>query len=121
MDFEDFFMGVVVLVVVGGFTLFLLFVGILLIGGGTPNEGTHTGYVTAVEKEGIIWRVNSAYFKTDTQSSQEDKYCASDDVVTQLKEAQVAKKLVTIEYKRGFFLFPWECSLSSETEIIGLK
>jgi hypothetical protein len=88
---------------------------------GSPNEGSHTGYVTAVEKTGLVFRVNSAYFKSDVSSSQEDTYCAKDEIVAQLKQAQVEKKLVTIEYKRGFWLFPWECSWDASTEIVGVK
>ncbi len=37
---------------------------------GATNQGEHTGYVTAVEQEGLIWKTWRAYIKTDPQSSQ---------------------------------------------------
>jgi hypothetical protein len=63
-------------------------------------KGEHTGYVTAVEKSGIIWKTGTAYFKTDTSSSQEDVYCVTDeDVFNQLVETSRNKAKVTISFK----------------------
>ena len=39
------------------------------------GRGQHTGYITAVEKTGVFFKTGTMYFKTDAQSSQEDKYC----------------------------------------------
>lgn len=106
-----------------GFILFIfIFLPIMfLFSVGTPNNGSHTGYVTSVETSGLIFRTNGVYFKTDTQSSQEDKYCATNEVLDQLKKAQVEKKLITINYKRGFLMPIWECPGGSETEIISIQ
>ena len=119
MDSTEFLIGAMIVIII-------LFVGVGIFFGvifniGTPNDGSHTGYVTSVEKSGLIFRTNAVYFKTDTQSSQEDKYCATDEVVDQLKQAQVEKKLVTINYKRAFLMPIWECPMESETEIISIK
>lgn len=74
--------------------------------------GSHTGVVTAVEyNPNIIWGSNIVYFKTVRESSQEDKYCVSDEVVkNQLIEAQKNKKEITIYFKNNFFMWKWECN-----------
>lgn len=67
------------------------------------NQGEHTGYITAVEKGGLIWKTGTAYVKTDTQSSQEDAYCVMDDSVFQrLEEAQRTKEKITVYFKAYF-------------------
>lgn len=63
------------------------------------SAGNHTGYITAVEKNGLIWKTGTAFLKTDTQSSQEDRYCVIDpSVYAQLTAASVAKAHVTVGY-----------------------
>lgn len=63
------------------------------------SSGEHTGYVTAVEKNGIIWKTGRAYVKTDTMSSQEDKYCVIDpDVYQQLQQYAATKTHVNVYY-----------------------
>lgn len=63
------------------------------------GRGEHTGFVTAVEKQGIFYKTGRAYVKTDTQSSQEDKYCVIDEkVYNQLQELSKDKKQVTVKY-----------------------
>lgn len=75
-----------------------------------PNEGQHTGYVTAIEQEGIIWKTWRAYIKTDPQSSQEDSYCVQDtQVIAKLKNAEKNRELITIEYSSPFIVFKWDC------------
>ena len=71
------------------------------------TTGSHTGYITAVDKRGYIFPNYEVFFKTDNQSSQEDSYCVDrrntelGDKLTKLKDE---RKLVTIRYKgvRGF-------------------
>lgn len=119
MEIEEVLMVFGLLLVVGFLIVVLPF--LIIFNVGTPNNGSHTGYVTAVERTGLIFKTNAVYFKTDTQSSQEDTYCATDEVVDQLREAQVEKKLVTVNYKRGFTMPIWECPGGSETEIISIQ
>lgn len=38
----------------------------------SAGQGSHTGFVTAVEQEGYIYRNYRVYVKTDLSSSQED-------------------------------------------------
>lgn len=68
----------------------------------TTREATHTGYVTAVEKNEFLGNNNYLiYFKTDASSSQEDKYCVQErnrSLVEVLKEKQKKKELVTVTY-----------------------
>lgn len=118
MDTGDIIIGgIVLLLIVGGLVFFgsLFFMGF-----GFPNSGTHTGYVTAVEKDGLF-QTNSAYFKTNTQSSQEDKYCVKPDLVDELRKDQEQNKQITIMYARGFTMPVWECMSDTTTEIVGIQ
>lgn len=49
------------------------------------GNGKHSGYITAVQKHGVIFKTWRAYVKTDLSSSQEDIYCVETE--------EVAKKL----------------------------
>ena len=74
--------------------------------------GQHTGVVTAVEyNSNIIWGANLVYFKTNTESSQEDVYCVNDpNVKSQLQQYANNKQVVTIYYKNNFLFWKWECN-----------
>lgn len=77
---------------------------------GATNNGQHTGYVTAVEQEGLIWKTWRAYVKTDPQSSQEDSYCVTDpSVVNQLQSIEQTRELVTVSYSSPFLVWKWQC------------
>jgi len=72
---------------------------------GAMNNGQHTGYVTAVEQEGLIWKTWRAYVKTDPMSSQEDSYCVTDpSVVSQLQSIETSRALVTINYSSPYLV-----------------
>lgn len=63
------------------------------------GRGEHTGYVTAVERGGLIFKTSRVYIKTDTQSSQEDIYCVTnEDVYVDLKNLSEKKAHVTVSY-----------------------
>lgn len=67
------------------------------------GRGEHTGYITAVQKQGMFYKTGRAYVKTDTQSSQEDAYCVIDDnVYKQLEQLSKSKTQVTIKYFSWF-------------------
>lgn len=73
----------------------LPFIGIHI----NTGRGSHTGYITAVEKGGVIWKTGRAYIKTDLSSSQEDMYCVVDDsVYSTLEQKSVNKEKVTIKH-----------------------
>lgn len=77
---------------------------------GMTNDGSHTGYVTAVEQEGWLWKTWRAYVKTDPQSSQEDKYCVDDlSLISKLKEVAKTRELVTVNYSAPFVVWNWQC------------
>lgn len=87
------------------FILFGLWLCIWLPFGGLHYEtvrGEHTGFVTAVQRSGVIFKTGSAYLKTDTQSSQEDDYCVIDDeVYSQLQQYGEKKTHVNV------YFFSW--------------
>lgn len=67
------------------------------------SQGEHTGFVTAAQKNGLLFKTGRAYVKTDLSSSQEDLYCVKDDVVlNQLQEAAKSRERVTIKYSGNF-------------------
>lgn len=88
--------GVIIAIVLAWFILWKLPVdGIHYVTG----SGEHTGYVTAVEKTGLIFKTYTAYVKSDVSSSQEDLYCViGEDVVNKLKENSENKTKTTLKY-----------------------
>ena len=77
----------------------------------TPGSGQHTGYVTAVDKTGIIFQTWTAYIKTDPQSSQEDAYCVADPAtITALQNYEKDRSLVTIYYSEPIVVWKWQCA-----------
>jgi hypothetical protein len=103
----------------------IVIIGLGLLGWGTishigaTNNGEHTGYVTAVEQEGLIWKTWRAYVKTDPQSSQEDSYCVTDPiVVSALRNVEQSRALVTVDYSSPFLVFKWQCG--GEQSIINI-
>lgn len=81
------------------------------------GSGEHTGYVTAIEEIGVIFKTNRAYVKTDTMSSQEDTYCVTDpSVYATLQAAALNKTHVDLYYKS--YLFPGIKNCDGENAII---
>lgn len=85
--------------------IFLVGLGTLLLLTGIKFSGTgngsHTGYITAVESSGYIFRNYVVYVKTDLSSSQEDKYCVHRDnssLADTLKKAAKLKVKITVNY-----------------------
>lgn len=98
------FLGLPVIVVIAA-VLFCPFFSFM-----EPTNGSHTGYITAVEKNGVIWKTGRAYVKTDTQSSQEDQYCVKDQkVYDELVKAQTSKEMVTVKFDAPLIVANWEC------------
>ena len=78
------------------------------------SKGSHKGIITAVQKEGLFIKTNAVYFKTGASSSQEDGYCATDEVYADLEKALENGAEITINYigymANGIFL----CSDNSQ-------
>lgn len=86
------------------------------------GDGTHTGYVTAVGKHGVLWRSWTAWFKTDAQSSQEDSYCVrlNDALAGELRQHADTRALVEITYKT-YLAYDWgECN-GEGAVIVGVR
>lgn len=84
----------------------------------SPTSGEHTGYVTAIENTGLIFHTWTVYFKTNTESSQEDRYCVIDtNILDQLKYYQKESLKVTVKYDNGFFVPFWQCK-SKDSSVI---
>lgn len=90
----------------------------------TTGTGEHIGYVTAVDKEGLFWKNYHVYFKTETESSQEDEYCVirfDNELANKVKDEARNKTLVALKYKTFFSLNPSMCHASQITGIEAIK
>ena len=86
----------------------------------STGPGAHTGYVTAVEQEGWLFKNYRVYVKTDNSSSQEDIYCldrSRQDLVRTAQEVSKKRELVTVEFA-GVRGFGW--GLCHDIQITGL-
>lgn len=86
------------------------------------TEGEHTGVVTAVEKDGVIFKTDTAYVKSDVSSSQEEQYCVIDsDVKKELQDKASKTEKVTLKFNdylvRGFS----NCQSNAIGIITGIK
>lgn len=67
------------------------------------GSGSQVGFVSATEKEGIIFKTGRAYIKPTLESTQEDIYCVTNaDVLKKLEEASVLKSKVKVNYFSWF-------------------
>jgi len=113
MNFDKIIHGLIVL---GITTLVLLLIilslCIALLNGVGASQGQHTGFVTSVEfNDNIVWDANIVYFKTDTESTQEDLYCVNDkQVKARLEDYARRSQKVTIQYKHPFWFFRKSCN-----------
>jgi len=65
----------------------------------STGSGTQVGYVSAIEKTGLIFKTGRVYIKPTLESTQEDVYCVVDDVVhNQLKAFSVDKTRVEVSH-----------------------
>lgn len=104
MDSSDFAIGLAVsfAALIG---LGLIFIVVVQFTGLPINTGNgqHIGFVTSTETNGLIFKTNRAYVKTDTMSSQEDQYCVEDPAVfSQLGQYADQKAHVELKYKSVF-------------------
>lgn len=86
------------------------------------SEGTHTGFVTAVEfNNNILWDATLVYFKTDKESTQEDIYCVNDLLLKkQLEDYEKMSRRITIHYENPFWFWRKLCN-GGESIIIGIE
>lgn len=92
-----------------GFALLAL---IVLPGCGTVTEdGEDAGVITAVEKNGLIWKTWTVYQKSDAAATTADRYCVEDDEIARvLKEASQNKQRVSLKYHDELIVAPWRCN-----------
>jgi len=77
----------------------------------TLKNGRHSGQITAIEQNGLIWKTWDVYIKSDISSSQEDRYCVEDvSLIPQLDMLSKSRTKVTVLYRGEFFVAPWRCT-----------
>jgi len=111
-----FFTLVVFFVIVAG--IFFHIVGLPI----EDSRGEHTGYITAVETNGLIWKTDSVYIKSELSSSQEDRYCIIDEKITEtLKQKAISGEKVTLVFNDWFSRGIKNCKTSDIAIVIGVK
>lgn len=114
--------GLVLTVFFGVIAIIIASIVLLIIGFKSPTSGQHTGIVTSVEENGIIWHTWSAYIKTSAQATQEDRYCVTDPaVVAQLQADADSVREVTVHYSNGLIVWPTECKGDDESIITSVE
>ena len=88
----------------------------------TVSDGEHNGQITAIQKDGVIWKTYGVYVKSDVSSSQEEKYCLEDSsLIPKIEQASKDRLRVTILYKDELFVPPWRCGISPAGIITDVK
>ncbi len=91
----------------------ILILAVVLVASGcieTTSNGKHNGQITAIEKNGLIWKTYTVYVKSDISSSQEDKYCLEDQsLIQKLEKFSADRTKVTITYRDELIKAPWRC------------
>ncbi len=88
----------------------------------TTSNGRHNGQVTAVERNGVIWKTWDVYIKSDISSSQEDKYCVEDTtLIPQLDALSKDRTKVTVLYRDELVVAPWRCGNDEVGIITGIE
>jgi hypothetical protein len=85
--------------------ILLGFIIICLIVVGVPiedNNGSQVGYITTVETNGVIFKTDSAYIKSNLESSQEERYCINQEVKEDLINAMNNNSKVRIYFNDVF-------------------
>lgn len=99
-----------------------MLLGFALINDIGGSDGHHTCYVTSVENAvNVTWNSTLVYTKTDTQASNEDKFCVVDaNVRARLDDAGKAGTRVTIHYRNDLIVWRWECN-GGDSIIVGVE
>lgn len=77
------------------------------------SDGRQTGYVEAVQRNGVIWKNYRVFIKSSIDASTSDIYCMNEsesDLADKLFQSQEKNQRVTIQYTKysNFFSFS-EC------------
>lgn len=101
-----------VLVAVLIITTFLLCFVLPFTGVNIPTgSGNQVGYISAVEKTGVIWKTGRVYIKPTLESTQEDIYCVIDeDVYYALKEKSLTSEKVNVQHNSVFIAGVSKCA-----------
>lgn len=89
------FIGVIAFAIGAIMSLIAYLIGVPI----NTGAGDHTGYITAAETTGLIFKTNTVYLKTNTTSTQEDTYCVEDPTVyAQLQADSISSAHVNVHY-----------------------
>jgi hypothetical protein len=96
----------------GTLALLIGIVGSVLIANCGGSAGVHAGYVTSVEDlQNVTWNSTVVHFKSNPESTQEDKYCVADNNVRQaLERAAQTQTRVLLHYHNDLILWRWQCN-----------
>lgn len=90
--------------------LFLLAVPFLVGCATTTRDAEQVGYITAIETNGLIFKADFVYLKSELESSQEEVWCVEDnELFNQLKEIRDKKERVKVYYHDELIYWPSRC------------
>lgn len=73
------------------------------------TNGTQTGFVEAVQQEGVIWQNYHIFIKSSNEASQADKYCILErnrHLAEDIRRESEGGSKISIKYHRNFYLLP---------------
>lgn len=91
--FIGLFVGFIVAVVL--FFFITTFTGLNI----STGTGSQVGYVSAVEKTGLIWKTGRLYIKPELESTQEDIYCVkNEELLKELEKTAETKSKIKVKH-----------------------
>jgi hypothetical protein len=112
MDTIEILFSIIIAMVVSLFILALITINLTF----APGDGSHTGYITEVGRQGLIWRTHyvkvvDSHFSTGSDGSYW-YYGFDEDNQSLFNQASNYPKnsTVTIDYRCDFFVFTWQRS-----------
>lgn len=92
-------------------TVLLILLAFLLTGCGNTGSGSSVGYIETIDtNNGLIFKDNEVYIKTNLQSSVEDLYCVEDqEILKNLQALKDSGDKVKIYYNSELITWPSRC------------
>ena len=84
------------------------------------GAGEATGYVTYVEGIGFLLETPAVGFKSDTESSHTNEFCApqNTELLAKLRVFAKSRQLVRVSYRRVFLPWSWRCEMLSHGVVV---
>jgi hypothetical protein len=84
------------------------------------GAGEAIGYVTYVEVSGVFWETPAVGFKSDTESSHTNEFCAPQNtaLLDKLRSFARSRQLVRLTYRSVWAPWSWRCEMTGHGVIV---